>query len=339
MIVDRRAALAQLAALVACPALARADTVTDGTGRSITIPDRVTKVCAAGPPAAVLLYTLAPDLVIGWPRANTAAACEFLLPDVCARPQIGRITGSGNTINTEALLNLAPDLILDFGSLGNTFTSLAERVQQQTGIPYALFDGRLGATEAVYRALGRLTHREREAEPLAAYAARTIATIRERVGRIPADQRPRVYHARGPNGLNTPAPGSINLDPFEILGVTNVARENRSGYTVSMEQVLLWDPDVIITIEKDFYNLARSDANWKPITAVRSGRVYLAPELPFGWIDFPPSVNRLIGLWWLAKALYPREFTEDLKPIVREFYAQFYHVKIDDAQAARLLAE
>ncbi len=339
MIIDRRAALAQFAALVACPALARADTVTDGVGRSIMIPERVTKVFAAGPPAAVLLYTHAPDLLVGWPRANTAAACEFLLPDICKRPQIGRITGSGNTINTEALLNLAPDLILDFGSLGNTFASLAERVKQQSGIPYALLDGRLGATEAVYRTLGRLTHREREAEPLAAYAARTITAIRERVARIPVEQRPRVYHARGPNGLNTPAPGSINLDPFDVVGVTNVAREGRSGFTVSMEQVLLWDPDVIITIEKEFFDLAHSDPNWKPIKAVRAGRVYLAPELPFGWIDFPPSVNRLIGLWWLAKMLYPGEFPEDLKPIVREFYALFYHVSIDDAQAARLLRE
>jgi iron complex transport system substrate-binding protein len=339
MPIDRRVLLGQLAAFSLVPGTARADTVTDGAGRSVPIPARVTKVFAAGPTAAVLLYTLAPDLVTGWPRANPAAACEFMLPDICARPQIGRITGGGNTINTEALLNMAPDLILDYGSLNNTFVSLADRVQQQTGIPYALLDGRFSQTEAVYRTLGRLTHREREAEPLAAYVTRTIGAIRERVARIPAEQRPRIYHARGPSGLNTPAPGSINLDPFELLGARNVAQEGRTGFTVSLEQVLLWDPDVIITIEQQFFDAARADPNWKAVKAVRQGRIYLAPELPFGWMDFPPSVNRLVGLWWLAKMLYPNEFTDDLKPLVREFYSLFYHVDISDAQAARLLRE
>ena len=338
MRIDRRVLLGQIAALTALPSLARAQTVTDGAGRAVTIPPRVTKVFAAGPPAAVLLYTLAPDLVVGWPRANPPAACEFMRPDICTRPQIGRITGTGNTINAEALLNLSPDLILDYGSVANTFVSLADRVQQQTGIPYVLLDGRFNQTEAAYRTLGRLTHREREAEPLAAYVTRTIGAIRERVAKIPSDQRPRIYHARGPNGLNTPAPNSINIDPFELLGAKNVATEGRSGFTVSLEQVLLWDPEAIITIEKPFHDAMRADPNWKAIKAVREGRVYLAPEMPFGWMDFPPSVNRLIGLWWLAKALYPAVFAEDLKPHVREFFELFYHVKIDDAQAARLLA-
>jgi iron complex transport system substrate-binding protein len=89
-----------------------------------------------------MLYTLAPDLLLGWPRANRANEREFLLPDVGARPEVGRITGRGNTGNLEEVLALKPDLILDIGTINPTFVSLADRVHEQTGIPYALLDGR-----------------------------------------------------------------------------------------------------------------------------------------------------------------------------------------------------
>ena len=70
----------------------------------------------------------------------------------------------------------------------------------------------------------------------------------------------------------------------------------------------------------------RSDPAWASVKAVRDGRVHLSPKMPFGWVDFPPSVNRLIGLWWLAKILYPELFPEDLRALTRDFYTRFYHV-------------
>jgi iron complex transport system substrate-binding protein len=56
----------------------------------------------------------------------------------------------------------------------------------------------------------------------------------------------------------------------------------------------------------------------------------VAPSLPFGWIDFPPSVNRLIGLLWLGQVLYPELFREDLRQEARAFYELFYHQRPDD---------
>ena len=52
----------------------------------------------------------------------------------------------------------------------------------------------------------------------------------------------------------------------------------------------------------------------------------------------PPTVNRLIGLWWLAKILYPDLFPENLRTLTQEFYARFYHVTLSDAQIERVLA-
>ena len=128
------------------------------------------------------------------------------------------------------------------------------------------------------------------------------------------------------------------METIEYLGARNVAAEHQGGITtVSVEQVLAWNPDVIITIDPGFAASVRTDPVWAPVKAVDSGRVYLSPSLPFSWVDFPPSVNRLIGLWWLAKALYPEQFAEDLRPITRDFFERFYHMTPSGAQIDAVL--
>jgi len=337
MRLHRRAFTSGLLATLAAPRARAAGSIQDAAGRSVAVPDRVTRVFPAGPPAAILLYTLAPDLLLGWTRANRAEECAFLLPDICARPEVGRLTGRGNSANLESVLALKPDLILDVGSTSATYVSLATRVQEQTGIPYALLDGRFDAIAATYRLLGKLT--QRDAEPYAAYADDALLKIQTRINRIPGSERPRVYYARGPKGLETGLGGSINVETIEFLGARNVAGETKGGLaSVSFEQVLKWDPEIIVTIDRDFAAGVRGDPLWKDISAVRSGRVHLSPKMPFGWVDFPPSVNRLIGLWWLAQIFYPEHFKEDIRALTRDFYKLFYHVTPSDADLDRVLA-
>jgi iron complex transport system substrate-binding protein len=338
MSLDRRALLAGLAAALLKPDQALAATVTDSFGRSVSVPASIERVFPAGPPAAIMLYTLAPDLLLGWPRANSPQECIYMLPDICSRPEVGRITGRGNTANLETVLALKPDLILDVGSTTETFVSLAARVQDQTSIPYALLDGRFVALSMAYQKLGQLIGRQAAAEDLADYTRRTLTTIIERIVNVTAEQRPRVYYARGPRGLVTGLGGSINVETMELIG-RNVAGGAPGGLAnVSIEQVLLWNPDVIVTIDREFATAVRNDPLWASVKAVRDNRVHLSPKMPFGWVDFPPGVNRLIGLWWLAKILYPERFPEDLRMLTREFYARFYHVAPTEAQIEQVLA-
>ena len=121
-----------------------------------------------------MLYTLAPELLLGWPRANRPEEREFLLPDIGGRPEVGRITGRGNTANLEVVLALKPDLILDIGIVSATYVSLADRVQQQTGIPYALLDGRFDGTALAYRTLGELIGQRAAGEDLARFTDDTM---------------------------------------------------------------------------------------------------------------------------------------------------------------------
>ena len=340
ILLHRRSVLCGLAAS-ALPFSARAQNaaITDGAGRTVAIPPKVARVLPAGPPAAILLYTLAPDLLAGWPRSPRPNERTFLSPDIANRPEIGRITGRGNTANLEVVVQMKPDLILDAGATTQTFVSMADRVQEQTGVPYALLDGRIELAADTYRTLGKLLHSETEAELLARESEAILRMVRERIAKVPNDKRPRVYYARGPRGLETGLAGSINVESIEIMGAHNVASGQRGGLTsVSLEQVLAWNPEVIVTIEEGFADAVRSDPNWAAVSAVKTGRVHLAPKLPFGWIDFPPSVNRLIGLPWLGKIFYPEIFTEDLKTTARGFYSKFYHVEVTDAQLDGILA-
>lgn len=336
---QRRRLLAGVgAAAIAAPAWAQGGLV-DGAGRRLTLPRRVERVLPAGTPPAIKLYTLAPQTLIGWPRANPPEAHEFLLPSIAARPTVGWITSRGNAASLETVLAERPDLIVDSGALLPTYVDLADRVQAQTGIPYALLDGSLPAVARSYAVLGELMGRQARARELGQYADDSLRTVAARVAQVPADQRPRVYYARGPAGLDTALGGSINIAILEFMGVPVVSAEQRGGMAqVSLEQVLRWNPDVIVTIDTQFAASVRDNPLWKGVKAVQAGRVHLAPRLPFNWFDFPPSVNRLPGLWWLGKLLFPAQFPEDLRSIARDFNRLFYGVEPSGEQLGRMLA-
>lgn len=315
-------------------------TVVDGAGRRVGLPARIGRIYAAGPPAGILAFAVAPGKLMGWTQALADDARPFIPRPHADLPVYGRLTGRGNTANIEIVLKAKPDLIVDYGTIRDTYVALADRVQAQTGIPYLLLDGSFDRMAEAILQFGQLAGEEARAGMLARYARETLDDIASRIARIPESRRPRVYYGRGPQGLDTGLASSINMETIERAGARNVAAElGRGGMVqVSAEQVLRWNPDVVITIDTAFFAMARSHPLWQTLPAIRSGRFHLAPRWPFGWIDFPPSLNRMIGLRWLAHVLYPESFSEDLRPIVRDFYTRFYHQAPTDAQLERLLA-
>ncbi|MCJ2034923.1 iron ABC transporter substrate-binding protein [Methylobacterium sp. J-068] len=331
--------LAGLGLLAAAQAEARP--FTDAAGRVVEVPERPARILAAGPPASVLLYTLAPDRMVGWIRGPTPEEKPYLAPGTRDLPATGRLTGRGGSANVEAVLGLKPDLIVDVGSTGPTYVSLADRVQAQTGIPYVLLDGHFDRTAESYRRLGALIGAQGPAADLASAAEAIVAEVTRAVATVPDERRPRVYYARGPKGLETGLGGSINVELLDVLGARNVAAGAGPGglANVSPEQVLAWNPDVIITQDSGFRSGIAADPLWSGLKAVREGRVYQAPALPFGWFDAPPGANRLIGIRWLASLLYPDLFPRGLDAATRDFYRRFYHVDLDAAQVDELLSD
>jgi len=312
---------------------------TDDAGRRIDVPAGIERVYAAGPPASILVFALAPEKLLGWTSAFRPEERPFVPAKYADLPTLGRLTGRGNTANVEVVLAAKPDLVVDYGSVRPTFASLADRVQAQTGIPYVLLDGAFDRMPASLRRAGELLGEPARGAEWSRYAQGIIDDVAARVARIPPERRPRVYYGRGPRGLDTGLAGSINMESIERVGATNVAAALGQGglVQVSVEQVLAWNPDAIVTIDRTFYANLWRDPLWQGLAAVRSGRVYLSPNVPFGWIDFPPSLNRLVGLRWLARSLYPDAFPEDLRPFVRDFYTRAYHQTPTAAQLEGLV--
>jgi iron complex transport system substrate-binding protein len=337
----RRAALVLLGAgLLVRPAWAQGRTVTDSANRKVVVPERVSRVFVAGPPASVLVYTLAPDTMVGWIRLPTAAEKEYLAALARDLPETGRLTGRGDTVSLERLVAAKPDLVVDFGSVTETYVSLANRVQEQTGIPYVLIDGSFAKTPSSIRLAADIMGKASRGAELAAYADKTFALVDSVLAKVPTDKRPRVYLARGPEGLETGGHGSINTEIIERVGGINVA-EGLGGRgniaNASLEQLIAWQPDIVITLDRAFFQGVTTKPGWDQVNAVKQGKVYLAPSLPWGWIDAPPSLNRLIGLRWLLKTFYPAEAGIDLGADTRGFYELFYGVRLDDSQLDRLL--
>ncbi len=344
MLIDRRCLTVGAATLLVVPRPARAAReVMDSAGRKVTLPDRIGRVFAAGGPAAVAVYVLRPEAMVGWPREVREEEKPYVLPGVRDLPAVGMITGRGDTANVELLLKAKPDLIVDFGSTRGTFVSLADSTQSRTGIPYVLIDGRFEATAASLRLLGSMLGVAERGEALARYTEDLFARVDKAVASVPEPSRPRVYLARGPDGLETGLKGSINTEIIERAGGRNVADggdQRRGIANVSPEQVLLWNPDIVVTWDRNFFDRVtkRPDPVWQSVKAVADKRVYLAPTAPFGWIDRPPSLNRLIGLAWLANIFQGSRAPFDIVKDTLSFYKLFYGVDVNDADLGTLIA-
>lgn len=288
-------------------------------------PASIRRVFAAGAPASVLTAVLAPHALLGWPWRLSAEALGALPAPLRDLPLLGRLAGRGSTVSVESLLEFKPDLILDVGTIDATYASTAQRVAEQTGIPYALVDGRLLDSPRQLREVGGLLGVPARAEALAAYAEQTLALAARQRGAAAAGRRPGVYYARGAEGLETGLDGSINMEVVEVAGGRNVAAAaGRGGVVrVSLEQVLGWAPEVILTQDAGFAERVMSDPLWRAVPAVRAGRVLCAPAVPFGWLDVPPSVNRLIGVRWLLAHLHGVGRGE-LERVSAEFHRLFY---------------
>ena len=221
------AALAAL--LVWLPSAASARDVTDSAGRKVQVPDHIGRVMAAGPPASALLYVLAPEKMIGWNLKPREADLPYLLPSVRNLPEIGRLTGRGNTANLETVMAAKPDVIMDFGSVNETYVSLADRVQNQTGIAYLLIDGRFDNTAGALRMLGSIFGVNERAERLARRTEEILDEVGSAARGIAEKERPRVYLARRSNGLETGNRGSINTEDHRACGRRQCSRHGACG--------------------------------------------------------------------------------------------------------------
>ena len=263
----------------------RAGEFTDSAGRKVNVPQEVAKVFASGPPASVLVYVLKPDALTGWPRSLRENEKPYIAPAQRELPELGRLTGRGDTANLEVVLKTAPDLIIDFGSVRDTYISLADIVQTRTSIPYILIDGRFEATATALRLVGDALGVPERGEKLAEYTETLFADLDAALATIPEGQRPRVYLARGPDGLETGLKGSIN---------TEIIDKSDYGRLAEFDALFIRETTAV---NHHTYHFSRRAANLglvvmdDPLSILRcTNKVYLAELLDHAGIPAPRTL-------------------------------------------------
>ncbi|MDR2139795.1 MAG: ABC transporter substrate-binding protein [Tannerella sp.] len=258
--------------------------------------------------------------------------------------------------NEEEILKLRPDVIL-WSFLDASSVQAADRMQTKLHIPVLLVKFGIADYRSAYEFLGQALHRREAAGRIIDFLDRYLIPLHERTGKIPEEKRPSVYYAEGSRGLNTEPAGSLHSQVIDYLHARNVATVQVGGVhgmaAVTIEQVWRWNPDVILVWpgfpsgaglprqvkrEESTKEHILTDPLWKRMNAVRNGRVFQVPSLPFGWTDRPPSVNCVPGVLWLACRLYPETVTLDLNEALQGCFRLFYHVEITDSDLALLYA-
>ena len=324
-------------ALLALPS--RAADFVDSTERYVVLPDRIGRVMAADQSAAVLVFVLAPEKLVGWSRPLTREQRAYLPAKFARLPVAGQLTGPTPTGSADAVVRLHPDLIIETGIVSPEAAARADAIQQQTKTPYILLDGGIQQIPDTLATVGAMLGVAERGRGLADSARGQIGDLRGKLLITESTERPLLYYGRGADGLETGLARSQVMAAIDQAGVINVAARLGTGELtrVTREQIFQWNPAFIIAEQRSFYSALQRDRGWRGSDAVTKKRVYLAPAEPFGWIGDPAGVNRIIGLPWLSALFYPEVYQTDLRATVREFYDKFYRIKLSDRQLEALV--
>lgn len=314
----------------------------DSAGRSVVVPAEITRVAPSGSVAQMILMTLCPELLVGLASDPSETQKPYFPEVTWDLPTFGQFYGSKANLNMEALIAAEPQIIIDLGDPKGSIREDMDMVQEQTGIPTVFIQATLDELPDAYRTLGELLDRQEEAEALAAFVEKTLTMAAENRGKIAEDDRITVMFGTGASGLACNAAGSSQADVIDRIGAVNaiVSDEisNKNGGTeVDLEQVYVCDPDVILLAKDGPYDTL-AEGEWAQLRAVRNGAYYEIPDTPYSWMSMPPSVNRVLGIWWLGNLLYPELYDYDMAEIAQEYYALFWHYDLSAAEAETLLS-
>lgn len=316
--------------------------VTDSAGRQVEIPADIRRVAPSGSTAQMILMPIAYDLLAGLSSSPSTAQMPYFPEEVRYLPTFGQFYGSKANLNMESLIDARPQIIIDLGDKKDSIADDMDRIQKQTGIPTVFIEANLDDMAAAYRTLGDILNRSDMAESLAQFIEKTVSMARENSAKIPENQRLSVLFGTGSTGLACNAAGSVQADVIDLVGAINaiIPQEvsNRGGgTTVSLEEVYAVEPDVILLSTGGPYDTL-TQGEWAGLRAVQSGKYYEIPGLPYDWMSSPPSVNRVLGIWWLGNLLYPELYDYDMVQVAREYYGLFWHYDLTEEEARQMLS-
>lgn len=319
--------------------------ITDMAGRKVTVPaaENIESVFSAGPVAAIFLYMVAPDKLLGWNYELNDVEKSIILEKYQDLPNFGM----GDAVNYEAVIAANPTIAINSGKINDAMVSDCDALSESLGIPVVAVDNELNNSAEAFRFMGELLGVEDHAEELAQYAEQIFTDINA-LSDIPEEKKVSVYFGNGEDSLETAPRGSQHaqiLDAINAVNVADLELGDGSRVQISAEQLLAWDPDVIVVngepkADKSGSSAAEdilSNPDYASLKAVQDQKVYGTPNAPFSWVDRPAGPNRLIGMRWFSALIYPEYIKCDINEEIHEFFDLFYHVDLSDEQLENVL--
>ena len=309
--------------------------ITDMAGRTVVVPDEIKTVFSSSTVTAIFMYTLAPDKLLGWNYELNELEKSIILEEYHDLPNFGM----GDSINYEAGIAADPTIAVNVGTINDKMISDCDKLSKSLGVPVVAVDGDLSASAEAYRFMGELLGEEEQAEKLASYAEKTFADIEKM--EVPEDKKVRIYYGNGEDSLETAPAGSAHGQIIDMVNAVNVAdleMGEGSRVQISAEQLLAWDPDVIVVNGEPKADMSGASAaeailanpDYASLKAVQDQQVYGTPNTPFSWMDRPMGPNRIVGIRWLSGLIYPEYLNYNVDEEVKEFFDLFYHVQLTD---------
>lgn len=319
--------------------------ITDMAGRKVTVPaaENIESVFSAGPVAAIFLYMVAPDKLLGWNYELNDVEKSIILDKYQDLPNFGM----GDAVNYEAVIAANPTIAINSGKINDTMVSDCDALSESLGIPVVAVDNELNNSAEAFRFMGELLGVEDHAEELAQYAEQVFTDINA-LSDIPEEKKVSVYFGNGEDSLETAPRGSQHaqiLDAINAVNDADLELGDGSRVQISAEQLLAWDPDVIVVngepkADKSGNSAAEdilSNPDYASLKAVQDQKVYGTPNAPFSWVDRPAGPNRLIGMRWFSALIYPEYIKCDINEEIHKFFDLFYHVDLSDEQLENVL--
>lgn len=319
--------------------------ITDMAGRKVTVPtaENIESVFSAGPVAAIFLYMVAPDKLLGWNYELNDVEKSIILDKYQDLPNFGM----GDAVNYEAVIAANPTIAINSGKINDAMVSDCDALSESLGIPVVAVDNELNNSAEAFRFMGELFGVEDHAEELAQYAEQVFTDINA-LSDIPEEKKVSVYFGNGEDSLETAPRGSQHAQILDVINAVNVADlelGDGSRVQISAEQLLAWDPDVIVVngepkADKSGSSAAEdilSNPDYASLKAVQDQKVYGTPNAPFSWVDRPAGPNRLIGMRWFSALIYPEYIKCDINEEIHKFFDLFYHVDLSDEQLENVL--
>lgn len=315
---------------------------TDSAGRTVEVPAVIDRIAPSGHTANQVLLTMASEKMVGLSQELSEDQQKYLGVDTSDLPVFGAIFGAKGDLNKEAIAAADPQVIIDTGVLDDDVASGLDQLQEELGIPCVFIETNMDDYGASYEKLGELLGMEERGNELSEYCQNAYDEVVDVMSTISDDERANVLYLMGEDGTNVIAKGTQQAEVVDLVADNLAVMDNPSntgmGSETSLEQIALWNPDIIVFASGSIYDTVADDPAWDGIAAIDNGTYYEAPGTPYNWLNSPPTVNQVMGMQWLPRLLYPDKFDDSIADVTKSYYSTFYGYDLSDEELDELIA-